>query len=254
MVGGDKPATISRLGQFKLPEDKNLAEITVMERLCRLQTPIDSFLKFPNDHGPDFILKMKDGTAAFAELFEIAIISSGGYEKTKRLFTVGEFIDHVVKKLLEKDEKYSKREFRPLHIVIYVSDDRFVPGPYETQALRAAINILKLASIQSVTLVLFAHDGSPFAIAMYPFQKELHRNELRRRRSHQMVRPDFSRAKIIKDNSRPGFTDVTVRIYMPEDYDFTGYVVDDKKPISSTSPAAEIARMLQVKKRDDDLG
>jgi hypothetical protein len=210
---------------FKLPEEKNAAETVVMEKFANLSGCADflplisNFEKFPTDHGPDFIIQEPSGQA-YTELVEVAPLH-GPYASANHCMNVGEYIDYAVDQVRTKIEKYvAKSEFRPLYLLMYVSHYGFSPDIPQTQALRRQMQAIRNDVFKNIYLLLFAHDGTPTAILMWPFQAtEITRNEVRRLRKAQMVRPDLSLARIVADASHGDHVDTTVRIMLPSGTD-----------------------------------
>jgi hypothetical protein len=202
-------AQIDPVHTFKLPENKNLAETIVMEKIqgiCHLfdfLPPIYGFEKFPTDHGPDFILKMIDSSVAYAELVEIAMLGSGGYRSADRVRIFGDYLDHVVNEYKKKQEKYLTRNYKPIYLIMYASDDRFIPDIKEILAIRFELNKLKNSVFISVFFLAISYDGSPGPFIVMPFRKQLTRNEVRIMRKKQMVRPDGG-TSIIKSTTWNG--------------------------------------------------
>jgi hypothetical protein len=210
---------------FKLPEEKNAAETVVMEKFASLSghahfLPLISKLeKFPTDHGPDFIIQ-EASRQAYIELVEIAPLH-GPYASANHCMNVGEYIDYAIDQVKIKIEKYGGRtEFRPIYLIMYVSHYGFSPDIPQTQALRRQMQVIRNDVFKNIYLLLFAHDGTPTAVIMWPFQPtDITRNEVRRLRKAQMVRPDLSLARIVADASQGDHVDTTVRIMLPSGTD-----------------------------------
>ncbi len=99
---------------------------------------------------------------------------------------------------------------------MYVSHYGFSPDFPQTQALRRQMQVIRSDVFKKIYLVLFAHDGTPTAIIMWPFQAtDITRNKVRRLRKTQMVRPDLSLARIVADASHGDHVDTIVRILLP---------------------------------------
>lgn len=224
-VGGGRVPQLGPVMSFKLPEEKNAAETVVMEKLASLSgcadflPMISSFEKFPNDHGPDFIIQELVGPA-YVELVEIAPLH-GPYVSANHCMNVGKYIDHAISQVKIKIKKYGVRsEFRPIYLIIYVSHYGFSPDLQQTKALRRQMQCIRNDVFNNIYLVLFAHDGTPTAIIMWPFHAaDITRNEVRQLRKAQMVRPDLSLARIISDASHGDYVDTTVRILLPRGTD-----------------------------------
>jgi hypothetical protein len=223
---GKKPE-LTPVMTFKLPEEKNAAESVVMGKLFShvgravFLPRIHSFEKFPTDHGPDFKLTLAEGPA-FAELTEIALLT-GPYATALRVRNTGDYIDHVVALVKEKERIYREADFKPIYLVIYVSDEVFSPDVPTTMALRKAINSMPPSCFEGIFLVLFAHKGDSTIVKIRPEVETLTRNEARSIRRKQMVFPDLSQAKIVHDASVGNQIDTTVRVYMPKGTDMTPY-------------------------------
>ena len=206
---------------FKLPEEKNAAETVVMgsfSSLCptaEFLPPIIDFHKYSTDHGPDFILKMPEAQA-FAELVEIAPLW-GPYSTANHCMNVGDYIDYALNQIRTKVAKYkSKVEFRPIYLIMYVSHYGFSPDIPQTKALRRQMQVLSNNVFKGIYLVLFAHDGTPTAVVMWPFKADdITRIQTRALRKTQMVRPDLSKAHIISDSSNGANVDTTIRVFLP---------------------------------------
>lgn len=223
-----KKVELTPLLSFKLPEDKNAAETVVMSKLfsrvamARFLPQITAFEKFPDDHGPDFVLELAGGLRAFAELTEIAILT-GPYKSAARVRNTGDYADHVVALVAEKERIYGAANFQPIFLVIYVSEEVFSPDIPTTRLLRREINLMPPSSFAGIFLVLFAHDGNPTVVNMRPDNDIMSRKEARQLRRRQMVFPDLSLAKIVTDHSSGNQFDATVRLYMPPETDTTPY-------------------------------
>lgn len=222
---------------FKLPEEKNKAETLVMEKFSGLSTKTEflplivNFEKFPTDHGPDFIIESFEGQA-YAELVEIAPLS-GPYASATHCMNVGEYIDYALNQVRIKISKYTpKSEFRPIYLIMYVSHYGFSPDIPQTKALRRQMQSLRNDTFKGIYLLLFAHDGSPTAVMMWPFRgNDITRNQVRQLRKTQMVRPDLSLAHIISDASHGNYVDTTVRVLLPRGTDMKPFerMITDKK-------------------------
>lgn len=235
-------ARLESLGQFKLPEDKNAAETVVLSKMLSVSAsflpPVDTFKKFPTDHGPDFILNMIDRSESFAELLEIAPLKRGGYETASRVRNLGDFIDHIVEQVKIKETKYRDKPFKPIYLVLYVSDERFSPDPTQTKAIRNALNSIHLSAFEALYLVLFAYDGCPTVVLMRPFKNEFSRNEMRRLRKGQMIVADRTTAEVLQTNWDGDRFDTTVRMYLPPGADMSAYKIG--KTLTGQIPGVDI--------------
>jgi hypothetical protein len=220
-VGPGQAPQLGPVMSFKLPEEKNEAETAVMDKfsgLCvttEFLPPIIDFYKYPSDHGPDFIIKMPEGRA-YAELVEIASLS-GPYSTANHCMNVGDYLDYTLDQVRTKIAKYEpKVEFRPIYLIMYVSHYGFSPDIPQTRALRRQMQAMPSGVFKGIYLVLFAHDGNPTAVMMWPFKgTDITRNQVRALRRTQMVRPDLSQARIIADASSGTNVDTTVRVMLP---------------------------------------
>lgn len=231
---GEKPS-LSEMMMFKLPEDKNAAETVIMDKLfshvggAPFLPRITSYQKFPDDHGPDFNLTLAGNLPAYAELTEIAILK-GPYSKAARVRNRGDYIDHVVALVAEKERIYGATDFRPIYLVIYVSDEVFSPDIPTTRLLRREVNLMPPSCFEGIFLVLFAHNGDATIVNLRPDNDLMPRNEARMLRRGQMVFPDLSMAKIISDKSLGNQIDTTVRVFLPPGTDMAPYKKMIKKP------------------------
>src|SRR3989338_4991276 len=89
---------------------------------------ITSFTPHSKEDGPDFDLETLHGVA-YAELTEIAHLNRSSYSSAQRISTVGEYVEKVIKLIQKKETIYStsKQNYKPLYLVIYISDDAFSP-------------------------------------------------------------------------------------------------------------------------------
>jgi hypothetical protein len=219
-----KPAVLEISGAYKLPEDKPVAEREVMAKLldaCSKRPgffEIAGFTSIPDDGSrtPDFHITMKDGSAGFTELVEIAPLGKGGFETADRVRNVGDFLDHTIGQIRTKEQKYGGGKYAPLHLITYVSDDRFVPDDRQTVALRTLLSGEKFSAFATVHLVLFAHDGSPLVVKLWPYHREMSDNEIVILRSQQFARPDFSQAVVKETNWDGDNFNATTRVFFPK--------------------------------------
>jgi len=234
---------LRQLGEFKLPEEKNLAETVVMEKFVQVsrQAPfiqaVNSCSKFPTDHGPDFSIVVENIGDAFAELVEIAPLKYENYENASRVRNLGEYVDHVINEVLKKEAKYKNRDFVPLYLIIYVSDDKFLPDPHQTCLIMQSVNLLKLTAFNEIYLILFAYDGNATVAKIWPDpRRPLNLQQIAEMRDQQMIRVDQSKIVIMSEAWHGNEFDVTTRIYFPKGTDMTKFAELAKTPDRALKP------------------
>lgn len=229
--GGNQPAALSQLATFKLPEVKNDAEDTVMQKFVGVSRQdnargylvrLASATHFPTDHGPDFEVTTDAGAKGYFELLEIAPLS-GRYEEADHAMLIGDFIDFVVVKIEDKIRKYKIQDrFRPISLLLYVSHYGFSPGPVETNCIIDALQGLVNEVFDEIYLELFAHDGNPFVVKLWPFKgRHFTKSQFVGHRRRQMIRADPAQITVIADNSQGSQIDVTFQQILPKNTDLT---------------------------------
>ncbi len=223
----DGRISLSDIHVFKLPESKNEAEDVVMQKYVRVSQlnpdvipELASATHFPTDHGPDFETVGAAGSSGYFELVEFAPLV-GKYEDFQTTLVVQTITDCFIELINTKIEKYrDKTNFRPISLLIYVSHYRFTPGIHETKVLQDILQELKNDVFDAIYLELFAYDGSPLVVRIWPFSgRHFTRSELTGHLRRQMPRPDHTLTRVVSDNSKGDHIDYTVRVFFPKDTD-----------------------------------
>lgn len=204
----------------KLPENKDLTETLIMEAFAgsrELNIPMPTFEEFKrpatDQATPDFELLSGGNVVAFAELVKIAPLGPGGYNAAPEGMFVADYIDFAARQVAAKQAKYAARDFNPLYLLMFATDERFVPAGSILEALAQTIKGGNHSAFERIYFIVLRPHNALVTISSltdYPGTLKAKRIRLIRGKKIHAKPP-----RIVADNSRPDWVDVTVRYPVP---------------------------------------
>jgi hypothetical protein len=203
---------------FKLPAGKEQAEEFTMNaltgELSKGYVPFrfDSYSRHPKEDGPDFDV-IWNGSEAYVELTEYAPLGSRPYEAAKRLFTVQEMARGLEERVVDKNEKYTKRDMSPIFLLVYVTDDAFYVSEEVMILLAYYLQFHTDIIFKAVFFLAFWSDGRSHMRMPFPHYEDLRLRDMSRIAKQQVINPDAAKLKITQ--SDPTKLQITARQELP---------------------------------------
>ncbi|RYG06477.1 MAG: hypothetical protein EOO07_29050, partial [Chitinophagaceae bacterium] len=178
-----KPITKLEAKKFKLPEDKEACELLVAKALefatksttkykdkTIFWTTFDfkEIKNHPTQHGPDIDLKFNN-INGYAELFEVAPLK-GPHNTASRVHNVGTLADWIRRQVLIKQKKYENKSYKPIFLIMYWSDNAFLPDEKTLFHVARDLNIGIVSTFAGIFSVYF-HGGVPIVYQLYPLNE-----------------------------------------------------------------------------------
>ncbi len=204
---------------FKFPSIKEDAELVAVNGLLsQLQyVPYQFTLlgRHPHENGPDFDVTWND-KPAFVEVTELAPLT-GPYRGARRVFTVGEMTEILENLIRKKHSIYAARGYRPVFLLIYVTDDAFYVAEEVLLTLAHCLQLGSPLTFEAVFFVSFWSDGRAHLRMPFPDPRNLAMLNIARLRDQQVINPDLTDSRIV--SADPSGRTVTIRQYLPKGCD-----------------------------------
>lgn len=203
---------------FSFPSEKQRAEEIAMRglydqlRIGHLPYNFSSYKAHPKQDGPDFNVVWNNG-GAFVEITELAPLK-GPYSTARRVFRVGEMAKLMASLVEKKNEKYKSRGYKPIFLLIYVTDDAFYVVEEVLQLLAKYLQIGKDLVFEAVFYLAFSADGVPHVRMPFPHDEELRFVNVERFANYQVINPDTAKYRVVEEDFARNI--LTIRQYLPE--------------------------------------
>ncbi|MCH8491126.1 MAG: hypothetical protein LAT81_14525 [Oceanicaulis sp.] len=202
---------------LKFPDEKNDAEAFAMYGLIfslkgnHVPYFFDGANRYPSENGPDFEVQW-NGRKAFLELTELAPLK-GPYATAQRVFTVAEMASHLERLVENKNTLYSVREFKPLFLLIYVTDDAFYTSEEVLVVLCDTLSKRSDLIFEAIFFVQFHADGRPVMRMPYPPSIDTNKIDIEYLKQKQIINFDSREFDVLEED--PISKSIVIRQRLP---------------------------------------